>query len=199
MRNDGGPYDRLNVDLAGSVRCLTCRTRFAQIDGVRPDIPTKAIEATCTFFDEIPGNSSSASKATSSKRAKLTFYEVKGKVHSYPNHPGDRYIGHSFAFWVDCQLPEHLQDRKDDLGRITMDVAFNAGTLTVPTHKDYLDEANRSLILTATALNLTVTPPKSPHVELAVCVTPTAYGLEPLPLHRLLEWRLYLADVGVER
>lgn len=80
-----------------------------------------------------------------------------------------------------------------------MDISIAAGELTVPAHKDYLQEANSTLYLSAASLQLNISSPLREYSEFAVCLSPQSYGDEALPISRLLEWRQYFADIGVER
>jgi hypothetical protein len=44
-----------------------------------------------------------------------------------------------------------------------------------------------------------VSRPDTEHAEFAVCVSPLSYRADNAPLVQLLEWRQYMADIGVER
>lgn len=121
---------------------------------------------------------------------------MDGIIHGDVTYPEDRFIGHSFPFTVDCQLPEQMQEDPEALGPVTLDIAFTVGRVEVDGWKT---PHNATFSVSANDLPVHITPPKAAFSEFAVCVSPLTYIGKPLPLMRLLEWRTYLAEIGINR
>jgi len=155
-------------------------------DAARPDYPSRALDVMC-HFPEFPSQQ---------EDSLLEVYDVKARVHPYPIHPGDRAQGHNFQFFVDCEIPEHMQDRADELADVRIDVALAAGEL------ERQDEAgnkvNSTMIISTSDVRLNITRPME-KVEFAVCLSPMDFEEGEIPLWQMLEWRTSLADLGVER
>ena len=92
-----------------------------------------------------------------------------------------------------------MQNRAHQVRDVTLEILLGAGTLTVAAHKDYLKDANTTLFIGKSGIELSITPPMPEYSEFAVCLSPLTYDDTAIPLWRLLEWRIYLADIGIER
>lgn len=151
-----------------------------QIDGLRPVNPGKYMSATCTF----PGG----------------YPPRRARIHPFDLHPGDRATGHGFVFYVDCQIPDALQDTKSATAikeGVTMSFEMNMGTLITPTLHDF--QRNLSFIIGNENVPLSITPPMEEKVEFAVCLSPLTFGWQDVPLWSLIEWRMHSAKLGIDR
>lgn len=125
------------------------------------------------------------------------IFTHKARVHPYPIHPGDRYTGHNFQFFVDCQLPDDLQAIPHDVTDVALDISIAAGQLQTIDSQGV--PSNTTLHFSTNDLKLNITRPKSEFSEFAVCLSPLLYDEQRIPLWKLVEWRLSMADLGIER
>lgn len=156
-----------------------------QVDGLRPDKPGDALDARCRFPD--------ASSTTAEEHYTLT----PGHIHAWPVHPDDRKVGHDFAFYVECELPQAMQASPHQVRELTLALTMQAGTLHTDTVKGKGE--NITMMVGKSDIPVAVTPPMTERSEFAVCLSPLTYSLQGAPLWSMLEWRLYMADIGVER
>jgi hypothetical protein len=122
---------------------------------------------------------------------------VAARIHPFELHPGDRFTGHGFVFYVDCQLPEPLQATPHNTGPISLAYVMDMGILTVPT----LPEYEQPLLLRVGNMDVPIklTPPMEEKSEFAVCLSPLTWTWEDIPLWQLIEWRMHYAKLGIER
>lgn len=125
------------------------------------------------------------------------YLTTPGVLHTHQTHPGDRKIGHDFVFFIDCELPPSLQQHPEKLGDVTLSVAMEVGILDTPTLKGMRE--NITVIVGNDDIPLKLYQPAAERSEFAVCLSALTYTLENAPLWHLLEWRMYMQDIGVDR
>lgn len=152
---------------------------------MRPKETSKHLQIDCKFQH----------KKSGSGRARQTIVPANVRVHG--THPGDRSVGHSFPFFVECEVPEELAASAQEIRQIALDVVFIGGRVELET----IGSTRKNVTIVAQKRDLTVeiTPPMPEKSELAVCLSPIYLTEDKLPLRRLLEWRQHLANMGVER
>lgn len=151
------------------------------IDGLRPVNPGKYMSAACSFG------------ADDEMEASI----VNGRIHPFDLHPGDRSTGHGFVFYVDCQLPDNLQETPHDLPEITLAFVMDMGKFHVPTLPDF--EQPLRMRVGNTDVPIEITPPMKEKSEFAVCLSPLTFTWQDIPIWQLIEWRMHYAKLGVER
>lgn len=125
------------------------------------------------------------------------YETVPARIHPFDLHPGDRTTGHGFVFYVDCQLPDKLQETPHKLPEITLAFVMDMGAFNVPTLPDYKQPLR--LRVGNTEVPIELTPPMKEKSEFAVCLSPLTWTWQDIPLWQLIEWRMHYAKLGVER
>lgn len=120
-----------------------------------------------------------------------------GRVHAMPTHPKDRHTGHHFAFIVDCPLPTAAQSEPSRISEFHLAVTMQAGSMRVDTVDGKSEET--PIIVGNGDIPVTVTRSGQQHAEFTVCLSPLSYRADNAPLVQLMEWRQYMADIGVDR
>ena len=155
---------------------------------MRPKNVKQYLQAECRYRDPLQRANDAASWLTTT-----------AVIHEYGTHPGDRTVGHSFPFYVECELPKTLQDEADAkaVREIKIDLVFAGGQVEVETIGS--QHLNVTIIAHKKDLHVDVTLPMPVRSEFAVCLSPMWFDNGELPLWRLLEWRQHMANIGIER
>lgn len=172
---------------------LTTCSCFFQIDGLRPDIPADFMSTMCKFPNPAPLSTNERTAGV----YRPAYLTSPGILHTHQTHPDDRKIGHDFVFFIDCELPQQLQSQPEQVHDVSLAVTMEVGILDTPTLKGMRE--NITVIVGNDDIPLQLYQPPKQRSEFAVCLSALTYSLEDAPLWHLLEWRMYMRDIGVDK